>query len=95
MAAYQAEIDDIIDNFDFDTVHRVMVFLEWPWARYGRTPTPTELAEQARKLIVTSLTESNGARNVLETGGLCVTTEVHDNRAYIDLGFKIVTYDNC
>lgn len=48
-------VDEIIKNFDFEKVHRVMVFLDWRWGGYtgdpndrGKVPTMDELKKAAR-----------------------------------------------
>ena len=42
-------IKDIMDNFDFDKVERVMEALNWKWR--GETPTLYDLREEALRLL--------------------------------------------
>jgi hypothetical protein len=48
-------VDDIIENFDFDRVQRVMNCLGWTWASTGGTiPSISELHKVARSLLLNS-----------------------------------------
>ena len=43
-------IDDIMDNFDFHKVHRVMEFMNWQWS--GEVvPSVSEMRKEARRLV--------------------------------------------
>lgn len=53
-------IEEIISNFDFKKVERVMKFLDWRYYT-GRVPTSCELAELSARLL----------RNAFD--GLCLT----------------------
>ena len=64
--AYQAMVEEILANFDFDKVHRVMQFLDWNWARLGEVPTVEDLRKEARRLLVSL----EGEPGVKGTGGL-------------------------
>lgn len=62
----QEAIDEIMDNFDFDKVFRVMKFLEWGWMDYG-VPSVSDLRGTARVL----LKECIKSKSDVSTGGLC------------------------
>lgn len=50
----QEAIDEIMDNFDFERVHKVMDFLNWKWFSAdanSEVPDPSELRKSARKQI--------------------------------------------
>lgn len=47
----QSIIDDIMDNFDFRKVHRVMKYLNWTWASSNGVPEVFELKDCARRLL--------------------------------------------
>jgi len=49
-----SKIYDIMSNFDFEVVNKVMVFLDWKWGWgfEGRIPTIEELKETARRLLM-------------------------------------------
>jgi hypothetical protein len=48
----QTHIDEIMDHFDFDRVHKVMTALDWRWitAEHG-VPEKHELRQKARRLL--------------------------------------------
>ena len=59
-------MEEVVDSFDFDRVHRVMEALSWAWANLGRVPTRAELVTEARRL----LDELQGRAGVHGSGGL-------------------------
>lgn len=46
----QSQVDYIMENFDFEKVHRVMVALDWKWL--GLIPTLEQIKSQARELMM-------------------------------------------
>ncbi len=60
------KIQDIMEDFNFQKVHDVMVQLDWKWAmtKYG-TPTVDELKREAKDLLIEACIE----RNCISTGG--------------------------
>ncbi len=54
------QIEEIIDNFDFFKIEKVMSYLNWTWYNfnYGKTyfPSITQLKDCARKLLDEALT---------------------------------------
>ena len=44
-------IDKIIENFNFEKVHRAMLVLNWRWARTNGVPTIGELVLCAQELL--------------------------------------------
>ena len=63
---FEAQVEEVLASFDFERVFRVMEWLGWTWANLGRTPTHSELAAEARRL----LRELNANPGVLGSGGL-------------------------
>ena len=70
-----AKIDDIMRDFNFEKVHKVMEMLDWKWAmtKYG-VPTVEELRGEARRLLVEAANEetqvaTGGFRAVYEKNG--------------------------
>lgn len=43
-------IKEVLSNFDFEKVHKVMTFLDWTW-RYDRVPDVLELRHTAERLL--------------------------------------------
>lgn len=70
-----AKIEDIMRDFNFDKVQRVMKLLHWKWAltKFG-VPTIEELKGEARRLLVEAAVEetqvaTGGFRAVYEKSG--------------------------
>lgn len=69
----QEQIDEIMDNFDFDCVHKMMLAVDWKWSdgEGGRSvPTVPELRECARRLLYRTVNEKVSGCG---TGGFNVT----------------------
>ena len=47
----QCLIDECMDWFDFETVHRVMAHTGWEWAVLGGVPSVPEMRESARRYL--------------------------------------------
>ena len=65
-APFSAQVEEVIDSFDFPRVHHVMETLGWTWANIERVPTRAELVAEARRL----LSELEGRPGVRGSGGL-------------------------
>lgn len=58
--AINEAIEDILESFDFEKVHKVMKFIDWQWAILAngkyifRVPTVLELKERAKELLMDS-----------------------------------------
>jgi hypothetical protein len=59
-------VSEIISDFDFNKVHRVMKFLDWQWAKLGAVPSAEDLQKEAQRL----LGSLEGEPGVKGTGGL-------------------------
>ena len=84
-----AKIDDIMRNFNFEKVHKVMEMLDWKWAmtKYG-VPTVEELKVEARRL----LEDATHEETQVATGGLRAVYEKNgsdDPDPYIGLEFIV------
>jgi len=63
---FAQQVEEVLDSFDFDRVHRVMESLTWTWANLDRVPTRAELVAEARRLLM----ELEGRPGVHGSGGL-------------------------
>lgn len=52
-------IDDIIDEFDFERVRKVMIMLNWQWAQTADVPSVLEMKKTARNLLRRMCEESD------------------------------------
>lgn len=68
----QEQIDEIMDNFDFNKVARVMDFLDWKWyLKEYRVPEESEIRKQVRMNLskVFDYGQGQGRKYTLCTGG--------------------------
>ena len=87
----QGLIDEIMDNFDFERVHKTMIALNWGWADKDdyellSIPEMYELKSHARKLLKASMEENM----CIGTGGFFVEKDGD----YISLKFVVSEWDN-
>jgi len=66
-----AMIKDIMDNFDFDRVHRVMEYLEWEWYSCDGVPSTYSLIKKAEWL----LKEAYAKNTTIAYGGFMASME--------------------
>jgi len=72
----QEQIDEIMDNFDFNKVARVMDFLEWKWwIKEYRVPTEPEIRKDVRSKLSKAYDygEGRGLKYETKTGGFTYT----------------------
>lgn len=50
-------VDNILNDFDFKKVLKVMRFLDWKWR--GKTPTLSQLRREAERCLYTTLNTEN------------------------------------
>ena len=65
-SSFERQVEEVLEAFDFERVHRVMESLSWTWANLDRVPTRAELASEARRLLA----ELDGSPGVHGSGGL-------------------------
>lgn len=82
----QELIDNILDEFDFESVHKAMVALNWTWSSTDGVPTIGELRRQARELLKELIKSNN---EIIGTGGFYV----YRNWTAIGLRFEVASYE--
>ena len=94
----EAMIEEAIDNFDFDTVRKVMLFLDWRWGteKSGSVPSCGRLVSCARDLLQSAADHAAEFRCHTSdtTGGLCATAGWDDNLGvmYLKLAFEVADW---
>ena len=89
-----AMIAEIMEDFDFKKVHKVMTFLDWKWAigKGERTvPSVYRLIKQAEQLLTEVTKYDDGGHHEVATGGLRV---VFDEDGDLELRFEITTSES-
>jgi hypothetical protein len=77
-------IDEILDEFDFEKVHKVMVALDWKWV--DGVPTIGDLRRTARELLNDLV---RGELRGVGTGGLYAYME----NGLIGLRFEVTNWE--
>lgn len=88
----QDALDNIMDNFDFDQVHKVMVFLDWKWANSNgslEVPEKYELKGSARRLLKMAIEE----KTTVSTGGFIAEYTEKEESGWMDLKFVVSDWD--
>lgn len=100
------EIEYILEEFDFDKVHKVMTALNWTWARSNNitsskcefhVPNHYELIESARERLQNALEQAfknESGRGFSETGGFRGEAFVEEQNVYLVLSFILESWDN-
>jgi len=95
------QIEDILDNFDFDKVKKTMDALQWLWYDTIGVPEISDLRKCARRLLteasekVMNINEMPAESN-MATGGFRATAYRYDDtdKIYFRLAFEVTTWDN-
>lgn len=91
-------IDDIMDNFDFDKVHKTMTLLGWCWSGtingggYG-VPEKRTIRKLARSLMKEAM-ESKDLSFTIGTGGFEVVKKTEEDKVYLSLSFVVANWNN-
>lgn len=100
MTDYQDDIDDILDNIDFDRIQDVMRFLRWEWVSPDgvgtKIPTIGELRKEARRLLRNAANEALklGIEFTVASGGFFATAQKLNDKMYMRIHFEISDSDN-
>jgi hypothetical protein len=89
-------IKNIIENFDFEKVHKVMVFLDWTWLHDVEPPSMGSLVISAQQKLSDTFDMCNNKKKDISigSGGFVVYAEYNqqsDCCDYLDLKFQITS----
>ena len=88
---FDKQIEDILENFDFDRVLIAMRALDWQWAScYGRSPSSKEMKAFTREYLERISEEWEQERREISCGGFKV--EIHEDGAMV-LSFVLCEWD--
>ena len=90
------EIEDILDEFDFDKVAKVMEALNWTWRFEPEPPTRGELRRQARDLLQRVYKMPELAETSTGTGGFEASRHMYvgDTKKYLAIKFIVSEWNN-
>jgi len=80
-------VNEILDEFEFEKVHRTMKALNWTWHDTDGVPTIGDLRRQARELLQELL--RNDKYHITGTGGL-YAYRIADT---VGLRFEVTSYE--
>lgn len=85
------QIKYIIEEIDFEKIHKTMVFLKWTWFTAGSiTPNIDELRTYSIKLLKNVWDSEEGIPVVsIGTGGLVATRQIYEGMKTLSLQFDI------
>ena len=81
-------IEHILDNFDFEIVHKAMTALDWEWASTDGVPEIPDLRKKARRLLK-DVSKRKEDKFFTGTGGF----EVSKEDRILELKFVIDEWD--
>lgn len=87
-------IDEIIFNFDFEKVEKVMKALDWEWFQVG-IPSQVQAADQAARLLGEAYDDAKENGNIITmgTGGFGATAHPIGKEIYLELKFIVTQWD--
>jgi hypothetical protein len=91
------QIEDLLDEFDFSKVKKVMDFLEWTyWDSADREISIGELRRMARHLLGIVYNEDTSLESYTASGGFHAERRMYpgDTHKYLSLKFVITDGDN-
>lgn len=102
MIEYQDDIDDLIDNFDFDKVETVMQALDWKWSNGDKTlsvPTIPRMRKTARNILreAAKMAIQTKQGYSVATGGFFAHVyepKEGETKLYMRIHFEIESNDN-
>ena len=89
------KINDIMDNFDFDCVHRVMEFLNWKWV-FAKTSSGVPSIDEIRDFAFDLLVRAAKEKTNIASGGFKAVYEDSDEDnpdKFIQLEFILTDYE--
>jgi hypothetical protein len=86
----QELIDDVLDNFNFDSVHVAMTVLKWKWSLENGldVPSKAELRKMARSLMKDAIEKRY---EKVSSGGF--SAEFYREERKLTLSFVLETYE--
>lgn len=91
MKTLEQHVDEVMDWFDFEKVHKVMTILDWKWANVDGVPSVADLRKQVRHMM-RSLWDSNNQYTC--TGGFMVRLYREEKWARFSVAFQVTDWDS-
>lgn len=94
----QEKIGSLLEEFDFNKVHRVMEFLKWEWIGKG-VPSLYHLVKAAEKHLLSAVEQLENEEDkeqiyVSASGGFSANAWYYDGELKLKISFKIEELNN-
>lgn len=93
----EEKIDEVLEEFDFDTVHKIMDFLKWKWANDNGTfkvPNHYQLIEGAKGLLYACKNDKNDIMTSSSGGFLAQKDKDENGDSFYTLSFIVCESSN-
>lgn len=90
---YSDQIDEIMDWFDFDKVHKAMVATDWRWTGFDDVPSVEEIRADARKNLKEVIERHSEEGGYVYSGGLKASLKKYDEGDVLTLEFIVSDWD--
>lgn len=90
------QIEDLLDEFDFDKVKKVMDCLEWKYYNSPEEVSIGELRRMARRLLENVYNEDASDQTYTASGGFYAERQMcpGDDTKYLSLKFVVTEWEN-
>lgn len=85
-----ADFAEVLENFNFKKVKKVMKFLNWKWSEYNRTPTIKEMKNNCSRLFEESLGTYESTKHSITTSSGGFEVSVYKNS--VSVKFIVTEY---
>jgi hypothetical protein len=90
-------IENILENLDFDKIHKVMTFLDWKWFESEEVPTIGKIVTNVQKHLSRTIDEALEAREdkTIKTGGFAYYATLDDKKEldYVQVIFELTSWE--
>ena len=88
------QCEEIIENFNWDKVHKVMQHLNWEWGFNPKVPTLDEVKDKARELLKVCFDRcETDSKYTTGTGGLEATVISENGLKTAELKFVLTEWE--
>lgn len=89
----QERIDEVMDWFDFEKVHKAMVALNWEWIGVG-VPEIPDMRKKVREYMRDTFNRVVAGKNksFCSCGGFSVTCENQDGVIFFNVSFEVAEW---
>lgn len=93
MKTKQEHIDDIMDNFDFRRMLKMMHAVGWTWGAPAMIPDESDLRSNARKKLSEAWDKCESGSCSLSSGGIEAIARIDESGKWLELRFDAVSWE--